>query len=108
MHVSDYLTESGTVKIDFQVRAEIAYNHRSSTVVLDQQKPTNAIETHFAERLVRSHGISTMAMALRGLDADSLLFVSGRTGEGLKISAQYRDGEPYHSANQLSRLKPSC
>jgi hypothetical protein len=42
--------------------------------------------------------------AYRGLDAVSPLFVSSPTGDGLKISAQRRDGKTYHSANQLSRL----
>lgn len=104
LRVSDYLTESGTVLIDSLVRAEIAYNHRSRPLCWTSKKLTNAIDAHLAERLARGHGVSTRVMAFRGLDPDSPLFVSGRTGEGLKISAQMRDGKTYYSANQLSRL----
>ena len=103
LRVSDYLTESGAVLIDSHVRAEIAYNHRSRPLCWTSKKLTNAIDAHLAERLTRGHGVSTRMMALRGLDPDSPLFVSGRTGEGLKISAQRRDGKMYYSANQLSR-----
>jgi integrase len=102
--VSDYLTESGAVLTDSQVRAEIAYNHRPRPLCWTSKKLTNAIDAHLAERLVRGHGISTTTMAFRGLDPDSPLFVSGRTGEGLKISSKHRDGKTYHSATQLSRL----
>ena len=104
LRVSDYLTESGTVLIDSQVRAEIAYNHRPRPLCWTSKKLTNAIDAHLAERLARGHGVTTRVMAFRGLDPDSPLFVSGRTGEGLKISAQKRDGKTYYSANQLSRL----
>lgn len=104
LRVSDYLTESGTVLIDSLVRAEIAYNHRSRPLCWTSKKLTNAIDAHLAERLARGHGVSTRVMAFRGLDPDSPLFVSGRTGEGLKISVQKRDGKTYYSANQLSRL----
>lgn len=38
LRVSDYLTEVGPVLVDSQVRAEIAYNHRSRPAVLDQQE----------------------------------------------------------------------
>lgn len=104
LRVSDYLTESGSVLIDSLVRAEIAYNHRSRPLCWTSKKLTNAIDAHLAERLARGHGVTTRVMAFRGLDPDSPLFVSGRTGEGLKISAQKRDGKTYYSANQLSRL----
>ena len=104
LRVSDYLTESGTVLVDSQVRAEIAYNHRPRPLCWTNKKLTNAIDAHLAERLVRGHGVSTRKTAFRGLDPDSPLFVSGRTGEGLKISSQNRSGKTYYSANQLSRL----
>lgn len=104
LRVSDYLVENGSILIDSQVRAEIAYNHKPRPLCWTSKKLTNAIDVHLAERLVRGHGISTTTMAFRGLDPDSPLFVSGRTGEGLKISSKHRDGKTYHSATQLSRL----
>jgi integrase len=104
LRVSDYLAESGAVLTDSLVRAEIAYNHRSRPLCWTSKKLIHAIDTHLAERLTRGHGVSSRIMAFRSLDPESPLFVSGRTGEGLKISAQRRDGKTYYSANQLSRL----
>ncbi len=40
-------------------------------------------------RLERGHGVSSRKAAYRGLDPASPLFVSGRTGEGLKLSRLY-------------------
>ncbi len=101
LRVSDYLTESGDVLSDSLVRAEIAYNHRSRPLCWTNKELINAIDAHLAERLERGHGVSTRLMAYRGLDPESPLFVSGRTGE---ISAKQRDGKTYYTANQLSRL----
>lgn len=103
MQVNDYLTESGSILSESQVRAQIAYNGRSRPLFWNHRKVVTAIDTHLAERLLRGHGISGRS-CFRGLDPASPLFVSGRTGEGLKISAQTRDGKIYYSANQLSRL----
>lgn len=104
LRVHDYLTEDGTVKRDSQVRAEIAYNSRVRPLCWTNKKLTNAIDAHLAERLERGHGITTRKAAYRGLDPESPLFVSGRTGEGLKLSAKRRDGKTYYSATQLSRI----
>ncbi len=104
LRVSDYLTESGAPRIDSLVREEIAYTHSSRPLCWTSKKLTSATDAHLAELLVRGHGMSTRVAAYRGLDPDPPLFVSGRTGEGLKISARRRDGKKYYSANQLSRL----
>jgi len=104
LRVSDYLSESGGIRVDSLVRAEIAYNHRDRPLCWTNKKLTNAVDAHLVERLERGHGVSTRRMAYRGLDPDSSLFVSGRTGEGLKISAKQRDGKTYYTANQLGRL----
>jgi len=104
LKVSDYLGEDGGVLRDSLVRAEIAYNHKPRPLCWTNKKLTNAVDAHLVERLVRGHGVTTRKAAYRGLDPDSPLFVSGRTGEGLKISAKRRDGKTYYSATQLSRL----
>ncbi|WP_044423449.1 tyrosine-type recombinase/integrase, partial [Pseudomonas syringae group genomosp. 3] len=103
LRVSDYLTESGSVLTDSQMREEIAYNHRSRPLCWTSKKLINAIDAHLSERAKRGHGVSTRINAYRGLDPESALFVSGRTGEGLKISAKVREGKTYYSANQLTR-----
>lgn len=103
MQVTDYLAESGSALLESHVRAQIAYNGRCRPLFWTNKKVFSAIDMHLAERLLRGHGVSGLP-SFRGLDPASPLFVSGRTGEGLKISAQMRDGKIYYSANQLSRL----
>ncbi|HHH9443095.1 TPA: tyrosine-type recombinase/integrase [Pseudomonas aeruginosa] len=104
LRVSDYLAEDGSVLRDSLVRAKIAYNGKTRPLCWTNKKLTNAIDAHLAERLERWHGVSSRKAAYRGLDPASPLFVSGRTGEGLKLSAKHRDGRTYYSATQLSRL----
>ncbi|EPX9781811.1 TPA: tyrosine-type recombinase/integrase [Pseudomonas aeruginosa] len=104
LKISDFLTQSGTIRIDSRIRAEIAYNHKSRPLCWTNKKLTNAVEAHLAERLERGHGVTKRQNAYRGLDPESPLFVSGRTGDGLRISAKKRDGKTYYSATQLSRL----
>lgn len=104
LRVSDYLAEDGATLRDSFVRSEVAYNHRQRPLCWTNKKLTNAIDAHLVERLRLGHGVSTRKAAYRGLDPASCLFVSGRTGEGLKISAKQRDGKTYYSATQLSRL----
>ncbi|WP_136474564.1 tyrosine-type recombinase/integrase [Pseudomonas sp. DG56-2] len=99
LRVSDYVSESGEVLIDSQVRVEPAYKHRARSLCWTNKKLTNAIDAPMVERLDRGHGVSARRIAYR-----ASLFVSGRTGDGLKISATQRDGKTYYSANQLSRL----
>lgn len=104
LRVRDYLGEDGSLLLDSEVRAEIAYNHKSRPLCWTSKKLTNAIDAHLVERLERGHGVTTRRSAFRGLDPESPLFVSGRTGAGLKLSAKQRDGKTYYSATQLSRL----
>lgn len=102
--VRDYLAENGSPIRDSEVRAEIAYNQKSRPLCWTNKKLTNAIDQHLAQRLERGHGVTTRTAAYRGLDPESPLFVSGRTGEGLKLSPKHRDGKTYYSATQLSRI----
>lgn len=102
LRVSNYLSESGAVLIGSQVRAEIAYNHRSGPLCRISKKPTSPINVHLAECLARGHGVSIRLMAFWSLDPDWPFFLSGRNGEGLKISAQCQDGKTYYSVKQLS------
>lgn len=104
LKVSDYLDESGQVLRDSRVRPEVAYNHKARPLCWTNKKLTNAVDAHLAERVERGHGVSTRKAAYRGLDPESPLFVSGRTGQGLKISEKRRDGKTYYSATQLSRI----
>lgn len=104
LHVGDYLAEDVSVLRDSLVRPEIAYNHKPRLLCWSNKKLSNAIDAHLAERQERGHGVSSRTAAYRGVDPASPLFVSGRTGEGLKPSTKQLDGKTYYSATQLSRL----
>ncbi len=101
--VRDYLTADGEILHESEVRENISYNGRCRPLFWANDKTNCAIDAHLAERSIRNHG-TTSHKTFRGLDPDSPLFVSGRTGAALKISAKVRDGQTYYSCNQLSRL----
>lgn len=104
LRVSDYLLATGQVKEESTVRAEIAFNGRVRPLHWVNKKLVNAIDAHLSERLERGLGVTNRIAAYRGLDPDSGLFVSGRTGEALKVSRQIKAGKTYYSAEQVSSL----
>ncbi|WP_217492764.1 hypothetical protein [Aeromonas caviae] len=57
-----------------------------------------------ADRLQRGHGITGRLTAYRGLDPHSGLFISGRTGQPLKLTRIERDGRVSYRADQLTAL----
>ncbi|WDY59061.1 tyrosine-type recombinase/integrase [Pseudomonas sp. PSKL.D1] len=101
--IKDYLAANGEVLHESEVREKISYNGRSRPLFWANAKTNSAIDAHLAERSIRNHG-TTSHKTFRGLEPDSALFVSGRTGAALKISVKVRDGQTYYSCNQLSRL----
>ena len=102
--MSDYLLATGQVKEESIVRPEIAFNGRQRPLHWVNKKLVNAIDAHLSERVERSLGVTNRPAAYRGLDPDSGLFVSGRTGEALKVSKQVKGGKVYYSAEQVSAL----
>lgn len=104
LKISDYLLATGEIKAESVVRPEIAFNGRSRPLCWVNNKLINAIDAHLSERAKRGHGVTSRPAAYRGLDPDSGLFVSGRTGEPLKVSKQIKSGKVYYTAEQVSAL----
>ncbi|MFV7762857.1 tyrosine-type recombinase/integrase [Shewanella algae] len=102
--VSDYLNADGTVRADSELRAEIAFNGRSRPLHWVNAKLTSAINEHLAERFTLGHGVTNRQSAYRGLDPQSSLFVSGRTGEPLRLTRIDTDGVVTYRAEQISAL----
>ena len=102
--VRDYLGADGHPLSDGQVRAEIAFNGQSRPLMWVNKKLVKAVDAHLAERLARGHGVVTNNEAYRGLDPDSALLVSGRTGQGLKVTRVVRDGKASYRADQITAL----
>lgn len=102
--VSDYLNADGSVRADSELRAEIAFNGRSRPLHWVNTKLIAAIDEHLAERLRLGHGVTTRPAAYRGLDPQSGLFDSGRTGEPLRLTRITSDGIVSYRAEQVSAL----
>ncbi|MGU5813884.1 tyrosine-type recombinase/integrase [Aeromonas hydrophila] len=101
--VSDYLSPSGE-SLSAVLRAEIAFNGRTRPLCWVNPKLIKAVDEHLADRILRGHGITGKLTAYRGLDPHSALFVSGRTGQPLRLSRVERDGRGSYRADQLTAL----
>lgn len=104
LKVCDYLHPSGTPLEDSFLHAGIAFNGRKRALHWVNKKLVSAIDDHLQSRLEKGHGVTAYPNVYRGLDAQSGLFVSGRTGEPLKLSRQVKNGKVYYSAEQVSAL----
>lgn len=104
LRVSDYLSPGGDPLAETVVRPEIAFNGRARPLCWVNKKLITAIDEHLADRLKRGHGITGRLTAYRGLDPQSGLFVSGRTGQPLKLTRIERDGRVSYRADQLTAL----
>ena len=80
--VKDYLTETGEVRAESSVRAEIAHNNRERPLYWTNPRVLAAIDAYLAHRIQHKHGTTTRTAAYRSLDPDGPLF-------------RRADGEPY-------------
>ena len=104
LRVSDYLAPGGDPLAETIVRPEIAFNGRARPLCWVNRKLIAAIDEHLADRIKRGHGITGRLTAYRGLDPQSGLFVSGRTGQPLKLTRIERDGRVSYRADQVTAL----
>ena len=75
--VSDYLSESGRIRVDSTVRREIAFNGKARPLVWANARTCAAIDAYLAYRVNACHGITTHRAAFRGLDPNGSLFLTG-------------------------------
>jgi site-specific recombinase XerD len=80
--VNDYLTETGEVRSDSRVRAEIAHNNRERPLYWVSPRVLLAIDAYLNYRIRHKHGVTTRKAAFRSLEPDGPLF-------------RRADGEPY-------------
>jgi len=102
--VRDYMGADGKPLADSQLRPEIAFNGRQRPLAWVNRKLVNAIDAHLDERLHRGLGVTNRPAAYRGLDPESALLVSGRSGKGLKLTRVERDGVVSYRADQITAL----
>jgi len=80
--IKDYLTETGGVRAESCVRAEIAHNNKERPLFWVSPRVVGAIDVYLACRITKRHGTTTRTAAYRSLDPDGPLF-------------RRADGEPY-------------
>lgn len=83
MEVRDYLEESGCVRAQSMVRAEIAMNHVARNLYFQAPATNAAIDAYLCERVVLGIGTSA-GSSFRGLQPHSSLFLS-RSGTAMKM-----------------------
>ena len=102
--VRAYMGADGKPLADSQLRPEIAFNGRTRPLAWVNRKLVSAIDAHLDERLQRGLGVTNRPAVYRGLDPDSALLVSGRSGKGLKLTRVERDGVVSYRADQITAL----
>lgn len=80
--VKDYLTETGEVRAESSVRAEIAHNNRERPLYWTNPRVLAALDAYLTHRIKHKHGVTTRTAAFRSLDPNGPLF-------------RRADGEPY-------------
>ncbi|WP_371765583.1 tyrosine-type recombinase/integrase [Massilia sp.] len=104
MPVRAYLNGDGSVRVKSSVNALIAYNGKERPIFWSNAKVVKAIDAYLDYRVSQRHGITPMATAFRGLDADGPIFLTG-DGEPYKlISRPTRSGIVSYSCDSLSQL----
>lgn len=84
--ISDYLTETGEVRSESSIRAEIAHNNKERPLYWTSPRVLAAVEAYLSYRIEHKHGVTVRTAAYRSLDPDGPLF-------------RRADGQPY----QLTR-----
>ena len=74
--VSRYLSANGTVLVDSEVPAEIAYNGKARPLHWTNTKVVDAINKYLEYRVRHRHGVTTRTAAYRGLDPDGPIFMT--------------------------------
>lgn len=74
--VRDYLTDDGVVKVNSEVRPEVAHNGESRPLYWSNTRVTTALDAYLDWRKEHRHGVTTKKGAYRGLDPSSPLFLT--------------------------------
>ena len=102
--VSDYLTETGDVRDDSRVRADIAHNNKERPLYWVSPRVLAALESYLAYRIAHKHGVTTRTAAYRSLDPDGPLF---RRADGQPYQLMRRNlpsGTISYSCDSLSQV----
>lgn len=102
LRIDDYLNQDGSVKRDWKVREDIAYNRRERPLFWVNKKVLASLDAYLEFR--RSNGLGTMASdAYRGLQPESALFVT-EDGRSMAMTKRVVKGKPSYACDVLTSL----
>ncbi|MDR6495614.1 site-specific recombinase XerD [Paraburkholderia terricola] len=102
--VRDYLLESGGVREESTIRAEIAHNGKERPLFWVNAKVVSAVDAYLTHRLSFRHGATTLKATFRGLDPDGPLFLRA-DGEPYRLTARRAgSGAISYSCDALSQV----
>lgn len=103
LRLDDYLAK-GVVKVDSEVRSEIAFNGRARPLMWANKTLVEAIDVYLAERLVRKLGAAPDELGCRGLSPSSPLFLAkGCNGFTFRVTKK-ENGKTYSACASLTNL----
>lgn len=102
LRVDDYLNQDGTVKRDWKVREDIAYNRRERPLFWVNKKVLASLDSYLEVR--RSNGLGAMASnAYRGLQPESALFTT-EDGRSMAMTKRVVNGKASYACDVLTSL----
>ena len=87
--VRDYLNADGSIKVESQVRMEVAFNGQSRPLYFVSERANAAVDAYLQERVRRRQGLGR-SKEYRGLDPESRLFL---TEDGREMRIRVREGD---------------
>lgn len=102
LRVDDYLNQDGTVKRDWIVREDIAYNRRERPLFWVNKKVVTSLDSYLEHR--RTNGLGTMtSTAYRGLQPESAIFLT-EDGRSMAMTKRMVNGKPSYACDVLTSL----
>ncbi len=99
-----YLKPDGTVRIDSEVPAEIAYNGDARPLHWTSKRIADAVEAYLAYRVEHRHRVTTRKGAYRGLDPEAPIFLTDE-GQPYKLTQRTTaTGTISYSCDSLNQL----
>lgn len=102
LRVDDYLNQDGSVKRDWRVREDIAYNRRERPLFWVNKKVLATLDAYLEVR--RKNGLGVMASdAFRGLQPEGALFMT-EDGRSMAMTKRMVNGKPSYACDVLTSL----
>lgn len=103
LRVDDYLASDGSVRREWKVREEIAYNQRERPLFWVNKKVVTSLDAYLDHRLKAGLGVAARKAAYRGLQPDSAIFLT-EDGRSMAMTKRVAQGKAYYACDVLTSL----